>query len=105
MKVRATGVRKGDEIEQMTALFGGADRVKVSELRNRFYVDLPKIQKALYGELSRRDGGCFATDPQRTRRSWLYLGILIIVIGFFLTSAPELRVAGISCILSGLVVL
>jgi len=105
VKLREPEGRKPHERELMTALFGGADRVKVSELRNRFYVHLPEIQKALYGELSRRDGGCFATDPERTRRSWLHGGILIIVIGFFLSAAPELRIAGLSCILSGLVVL
>jgi len=105
VKLREPEGRKAHERELMTALFGGADRVKVSDLRNTFYVHLPEIQKALYGELTGREGGCFATDPERTRRGWLNAGIVISVAGFFLSSPPELRIAGISCAVSGLIVL
>lgn len=105
VKLRDPEGRKPHERALMTALFGTADRVKASELRNRFHVHLPGIRKALYGELSRRDGGCFAGDPERTRRGWLHGGILVLVLGLSASSVPEFRAAAISAGVSGLVVL
>lgn len=105
VKLREPEGLKPHEAALMAALFDGATSVKVSDLRNRFYIHLPRIQKALYDELSRRDTGCFAGNPRRTRQGWVGLGFVIAVAGCFLAFPPELRAIGLSIAVSGLIVL
>ncbi len=52
---------------------------KLSDLRNRFYRHLPKIQDKLYDELVKR--GFFEKRPDRVRALWKWIGIAAMVPG------------------------
>src|SRR5262249_48490100 len=104
-KLREPEGRKEHERELMTALFDGTPSVKVSDLREKFYVHLPAVRNALYRQLSRRDDPCFASNPERTRRGWLAGAVVVLVCGVFLTSVPRLGVVAVSVLASGLVML
>jgi uncharacterized membrane protein YgcG len=61
----------------LEALFGAAGtEVRVSELRNRFYRELPAVRDALYRRVVREDG-YFPTSPRRVRRLWAGAGLAV----------------------------
>ena len=72
------------EIELMHALFQRAlpgTLVLVSSLKNKFYTNLGSLKKVLYGELVRK--GYFVGSPEKVRKSYGVIGILIMVFGSF----------------------
>lgn len=76
----------------LRGVFGSSrKRRELSDLRNKFYKHLPKIQNALYDELVDQD--LFKRRPDRTRGLWTGLGIAGIVLAFvggiFLTPLAE----------------
>ncbi len=100
---------KSHELELLDALFGASgDRVQLSSLENKFYKRLPELRRALAGELIRK--GYYTEDPQRVKKTWLGLGIAVLVVTFFAASAAH--IVGISpvstavaFIISGIVVI
>ena len=70
------------ETELMRDLFpGDLPGVLVSELKNRFYTNLPALKKILYGELIKKR--YFLSNPENVRNSYRVAGILLIVFGGF----------------------
>lgn len=55
-------------------LFGGSDHVKASDLQNKFYRHIPKIEQALYTRLTGQ--GYFERRPDHIRNRWTVLGML-----------------------------
>jgi uncharacterized membrane protein YgcG len=71
------------EAELMRNLFPGfLPGVLVSDLKNRFYTNLPVLKKLLYGELVRKK--YFLTNPEKVRNSYFALGALLAVFGCFI---------------------
>jgi uncharacterized membrane protein YgcG len=85
------------------ALFSGRDSVRVSDLKNEFYTELPGIREALYDQLS-GVGKHFVARPDQVRLYWLVGGIAILVAGVF-TAGAALAVQGTCIAASGLAVL
>ena len=70
------------EIELMYDLFQRAlpgTLVLISSLKNKFYANLGSLKKILYGELVRK--GYFVGNPEKVRKSYGVIGILVIVFG------------------------
>jgi uncharacterized membrane protein len=66
----------------MKSLFPGPlPGVLVSDLKNRFYANLPVLKKLLYGELIRKK--YFLSNPENVRNSYIALGISLMVFGCF----------------------
>ncbi len=65
-------------------MFGTKDRRKLSKLKNNFYKEIPKIQKAMYKEIVGRK--LFPRSPNRTRQIYygLAIGGLVLAGIFFL---------------------
>jgi hypothetical protein len=65
------------EAEVMKGIFRrGRDSIELSDLRNKFYTRLPKIQKKLYKEMVNRK--FFRTNPDTTRKMWRGIGFALI---------------------------
>jgi uncharacterized membrane protein len=96
------------EIELMKSIFSTFPegiRQFVSGLKNRFYKNLPDLKKSLFGELMRKK--YFLNDPQKVRKSYRVMGILIAVFGSFVLAFLTPYSFGRSffaCLLTGLVV-
>jgi uncharacterized membrane protein YgcG len=70
------------ETELMKNLFPGPlPGVLVSDLKNRFYANLPVLKKLLYGELIRKK--YFLSNPENVRNSYIALGISLMIFGCF----------------------
>jgi uncharacterized membrane protein YgcG len=70
------------EIELMRSLFSFAPpRLLVSSLKNKFYTNLNRLKKNLYGELVRKK--FFLSNPESMRRTYSVIGFLIMVFGGF----------------------
>lgn len=92
------------ETELMRSLFSfSPSRLSISSLKNRFYLHLPILKKALYGELIRKK--YFLSDPERLRNSYRIAGIIIAVFGIFGLTLLTSNFMGryvIACLLTGL---
>jgi hypothetical protein len=75
----------------LSGMFGSAQRVGSSDLKEKFYAHLPGIRTALYRTLV--DRGFFVASPQTVRRTTVGLG--------FLASALVLLVGGMSAVQRG----
>lgn len=80
------------ERELLKSIFPGSKRQKkLTDLRNKFYTNLPDLEKELYKEMVRRD--FFKRRPDQVRKSWNGVGIFMIVIacigGFFSMSLAQ----------------
>ncbi len=64
----------------LTGLFETGDRVEASDLKQKFYVHIPKIKDALYRRLVERD--YFAGNPASVRGRTMGLGVLAAAIIF-----------------------
>lgn len=82
--------RPGPEVERslrphermlLRSLFGSAQSVELSDLRNTFHERLPSLREAMYGEMV--SAGLAPEDPQRVRRRYITLGIALTIGGFF----------------------
>ncbi|MFV1858874.1 MAG: DUF2207 domain-containing protein [Anaerolineales bacterium] len=67
-----------------TAIIGGIfkrgrDSVELSDLRNKFYQTLPKIQSKLYKEMVSRK--LFRKNPDSTRKLWRGIGFALVAFG------------------------
>ncbi len=70
------------EIEMMKSLFpGGLPGTLVSNLKNKFYVNLKVLKKTLYGELTRKK--YFLRNPETVRHQYAVIGFLLMVMGVF----------------------
>jgi uncharacterized membrane protein len=70
------------EIELMKSLFPVyLPGILVSDLKNKFYTNLDELKKTLYGELIRKK--YFVNNPEKVRKSYGVIGILIMVFGSF----------------------
>ncbi len=66
------------EIELMKALFPGAlPGTFISDLKNKFYANLPILKKALYGELIRKK--YFLSSPEKIVSSYIVAGVIILI--------------------------
>ena len=80
------------EMELIKSLFPrGLSGTPVSDLKNKFYVNLPSLRKTLYGELVRK--GYFYSSPERVRNTYLAVGTLITLFAiltflFLLSHSP-----------------
>jgi uncharacterized membrane protein len=71
------------EMELMKSLYSFEPlRLPVSSLKNKFYKNLDLLKKTLYGELVKRK--YFLINPEKVRKMYNLIGILIIGIGGFL---------------------
>ncbi len=91
---------KSYEEKVLSGIFKGKDTVMVSELRSKFYTELPGIKKALYKELV--DKRYFPTNPENVRRIYKWIGIASMIFGFFMLSFVPF---GFCVLLSGLIIL
>jgi uncharacterized membrane protein YgcG len=70
------------EAELLKSLFpGNLPGVLVSDLKNRFYANLPVLKKLLFGEIIRKK--YFLSNPENVRNSYRVIGILLMVFGCF----------------------
>jgi hypothetical protein len=74
----------------MKALFPGAlPGTFISDLKNKFYANLPLLKKVLYGELTRKK--YFLSSPEKVRNSYMAAGIVVLVFAVlaFLFLVPD----------------
>ncbi|MEE9216841.1 MAG: DUF2207 domain-containing protein [Anaerolineales bacterium] len=57
----------------------GRNTVELSDLRNKFYTTLPKIQTKLYKEMEARE--LFRKNPESTRKLWRGIGFALVAFG------------------------
>ena len=69
----------------LTGLFEDGSEVKLSSLKNEFYKDLAKAQKALYADAARHRW--FNGNPRSIRNLWLGIGVGVLVLGGLLVAA------------------
>ena len=91
---------KPHESKVLSGIFKGSEEVMVSDLKNKFYKELPGIKKALYKELMQK--GFFPTDPEKVRSIYKWAGIILVIAAFFLLAILPL---GISLGISGIIIL
>jgi uncharacterized membrane protein YgcG len=72
---------KLSEREMMKYLFETGDTVLLSQLKDRFYVNLPELKKAIFSQLT--DGGYLSQNPENIRNNYNLIGFLIFGSGFF----------------------
>jgi hypothetical protein len=103
-KLREPEGRKPFERLLVERLFALGDRVRVSELRNEFYRDLPDVQQSIYAGLS-GEARFFAGDPAQVKRRWGVIGGAIAALGIGLFALSQSLAAGASGVAAGLIVL
>lgn len=91
---------KSYEEKVLSGIFKGKETVMVSELRNKFYTELPGIRNALYKELINKR--LFPTNPENVRSIYKWIGIGGLILGFFLLAIFPL---GLCIGLSALIIL
>jgi uncharacterized membrane protein len=91
---------KTHEMKIYAGIFSGKSEVMVSQLRNKFYTNLPSIKNALYSELI--SGKYIPTNPESIRSIFKWIGIGIIVAGFFLIPHWGIK---LSVVVSGIFIL
>ncbi len=103
-KLREPEGRKPFEVRLMQRLFALGGEVRVSELRNKFYRDLPEIQTSIYDGLS-GESAHFAGNPEQLKTRWsVFAGIVMALgVGAMLISEQALVLG--SFIAAGLIVL
>ena len=113
LQVRPDDARlRGYERVLLTGLFGPnptvPSEVLLSNVKQQFQTAIPAIQDRLYKAVA--DAGFFAGNPESTRRRWLAVGSIVIVLGIafaamaaaLLPSSIALRwVPGIALVLFG----
>ena len=94
------GELKPHEVRIFSGIFKGKEKVLVSDLRDKFYTELPPIKKALYDELVGKK--YFPADPEKVKGVYKWIGIIILILAFVLFSNFLLKT---SIALSGLIIL
>jgi uncharacterized membrane protein len=64
----------------LKGIFRGKTEQRMADLRQRFYTTIPELQKELYDEVVQ--AGFFPSDPNATRRKWLGLGVVGLILSF-----------------------
>ncbi len=92
------------EVDILRKIFDGKDKVKTEDLKNKFYLKIPKINDKVYEEMVERK--YFAKRPDKVRRNNFILGGVILALGVVLTfvlsfltiftCGPSLIVVGIA---------
>ena len=89
------------EKQVVQSLFGGLSIVKLSDLKNRFYRDIPTIQKLVLGTLTEKE--YLKKNPSNTKGLFTFLGALVIFAGFFLGKFGGYYI--LSMLVSGIIIL
>jgi len=71
------------EVKILTDMFDLNDEVETDDLKNKFYLKVPKIQDTIYAEMESRK--YFDKRPDKVRNNHLGLGIFFIIIGVIAT--------------------
>ncbi len=100
LKEPEAGELKPHEEKVFSGVFNGSKNVMVSDLRNKFYKELPPIKKALYDELISEK--YFPANPEKVKGIYQWIGIIIIIASLFLFSNLLLK---LSIAISGLIIL
>jgi hypothetical protein len=72
------------ETELMNGLFANGPTVKLSELKYKFRGELARIESSMYDDVVAQ--GWYHTRPDRTRHSWVALGLLVTAIAIGITA-------------------
>lgn len=64
-------------------IFKSKNEVKISQLKNKFYIHLEKLENLIYESLTKEEK-VFPENPKKTKRLWLFFLILISIISLFL---------------------
>jgi uncharacterized membrane protein YgcG len=89
------------ESEMVRSLFSNDPLgVFVSELKNRFYKNLPTLKNSLYNELVRKK--YFLRSPEKVRNVYMIAGFIIIIVGGFLGAVLTSYLTGKAIIASAL---
>lgn len=70
------------EKEIMDSVFGTRDRVTTNDLKNKFYLKVPKIKKSIYKDLV--DKKYFSENPDSVRIKYVGYGILVVILAVVL---------------------
>jgi hypothetical protein len=76
------GPLKDHEAKLLAGLFERGERVRIADLRQRFYKHLPGLRSSLYAELVQ--ARLFDASPETVRQRWIGLGIAVLVAGVVL---------------------
>jgi len=85
--------REGLDLFEKTlidSLFGGDEKVKLSDLANKFYKNIPNLKDRLYESLIEKE--YFKKSPSKVRALYYTKGILLIILG--MTFPIELVILG-----------
>jgi hypothetical protein len=88
---------KSHEKEILNNVFDGKEKVKISDLRLKFYKHLKDIKKKLYKNLVK--DGYFVHNPENVRGIYFSIGIALTVIPLFVI-APLITIFGITAVIS-----
>lgn len=83
-----TGTLRSYETALINEVFGAEDQVALSDLKNRFYTSIPRLQKMLYEDSVR--AGLFSRNPQSVRSLYGTLGVvgIALAIGLYFCISP-----------------
>lgn len=97
-------VLKPHERSFFNAIFSHGSPVNLSELRNKFYKDLPGIRNSIYKELT--GAGLFHGNPNSTRSIYYGLGVALVSVAFvgFIFAQERMMPAWIGMGVSGIIV-
>ena len=85
------GLKKYEQIVYDN-VFSGGDRVKLSDLRNKFSGHLSAVRTELYKSLAKR--GYFAANPESVRWGYLGMGLLAVAAALITASVAQLAWVG-----------
>jgi len=102
---KADGDLEPVEREVLSGIFRGSKQeVRLNDLRNKFYTQLPGIQRGLYEAMVKR--GFFRSNPDTTRKMWRGVGGALLVGAIFLGGFVSASLASVSellpCVFGGL---
>jgi uncharacterized membrane protein YgcG len=67
----------------LKGIFGNKTERRMADLRQRFYTHIPTLQKELYAEVVQ--SGFFPGDPNATRRKWVGLGVVALIVSLVIS--------------------
>jgi uncharacterized membrane protein len=88
----------------LAALFSSGKAVLTSDLKDKFYANVPGITQALYKEVS-GDQGFFPSAPDRVRTNYRTAGVALLVLGPVGGIIQESMLAIVCGVLAGVIVL
>ncbi|MDR3642822.1 MAG: DUF2207 domain-containing protein [Candidatus Doudnabacteria bacterium] len=102
-------LKSGDDLpndferRMVNGLFGAESTVKLSELKNKFYVHLAGIRKAVYQSVV--DKGYFPNNPNNVRAAYMAGGFAVGFLGFWVGMATQNFFTIGGAIVSGIIVI